>query len=138
MLLSTRLRRWTYVQLPVGTAAPGAKNRRMTASPSQRITAEVTAWAGVDAGPGRRGELAFRVGRREIGHLHGDRAAHFFFPKDVWAELFAAGRVAYHPVFPAKPGPAARRIEDDADVEDVIALMRLNYDRITAARRDAA
>ena len=37
---------------------------------------------------GRRGEFAFRVGRREIGHLHGDRAAHFSFPKDVWAELF--------------------------------------------------
>jgi hypothetical protein len=29
-------------------------------------------------------------------------------------------------------GPAARRIEDDADVHDVIALMRLNYDRVRA------
>jgi hypothetical protein len=25
---------------------------------------------------------------------------------------------------------AARRIEDEADVDDVIALMRLNYDRV--------
>ena len=25
---------------------------------------------------------------------------------------------------------AARRIEDEADVRDVIALMRLNYDRV--------
>jgi len=110
----------------------------MTASPSQRITAEVTSWPGVEAGPGRRGELAFRVGRREIGHLHGDRAAHFGFPKDVWAELFAAGRLTYHPVFPGKPGFGARQITADADVDDVIALMRLNYDRFTAARRDAA
>jgi hypothetical protein len=112
----------------------------MTHSPtaSQRITAEVTSWPGVEAGPGRRGEFAFRVGRRELGHLHGDHAAHFSFPRDVWAELFDQGRVTYHPVFPGKVGPAGRRIAGDADVDDVIALMRLNYDRISAARRDAA
>ena len=53
-------------------------------TPEQRITDEVTSWPGVEAGPGRRGEFAFTVGRREIGHLHGDRTAHFGFPKDVW------------------------------------------------------
>ena len=97
---------------------------------SQQITDEVTSWPGVEAGPGRRGEFAFRVGRRELGHLHGDHAAHFAFPKQVWAELFAQGRVVHHPVFPGREGPAARRIADDADVQDVIALLRLNYDRI--------
>jgi hypothetical protein len=105
----------------------------MTAS--EQITAGVTSWPGVEAGPGRRGEFAFKVGRREIGHLHGDRAAHFFFPKDVWTGLHAQGRVGYHPVFPDKQGPAARRIKDGADVRDVIALMRLNYDRLVASRR---
>jgi hypothetical protein len=97
---------------------------------SQQITDEVTSWPGVEAGGGRRGEFAFRVGRRELGHLHGDHAAHFAFPKQVWAELFAQGRVVHHPVFPGREGPAARRIADDADVHDVIALLRLNYDRI--------
>jgi len=37
-------------------------------------------------------------------------------------------------VFPGKPGPAVRRIEDDADVGDVIELLRLNYDRIVERR----
>jgi Family of unknown function (DUF5519) len=110
----------------------------MTAS--QRITEAVTSWPGVEAGLGRRGEFAFIVGRRQIGHLHGDHAAHFSFPKQVWTELFAQGRVTYHPVFPGKPGHAARRIETEADVRDVIALMRLNYDRAVrhqpAAGRD--
>jgi hypothetical protein len=100
----------------------------MTAS--HDITEEVTSWPGVEAGPGRRGEFSFRVGRREIGHLHGDRSAHFFFPKDIWAELREAGRVVEHPVFPGRQGPAARRIQDEADVRDVIVLMRLNYDRV--------
>ncbi len=43
-------------------------------TPSRRITDEVTSWPGVEAGYGSRGEYAFRLGRREIGHLHGDRA----------------------------------------------------------------
>jgi hypothetical protein len=101
-------------------------------TPSRRITDEVTSWPGVEAGPGRRGEFAFRVGRREIGHLHGDHAAHFSFPKEVWTELFEQGRIVDHPVFPGKVGPAARRIENEADVLDAIALIRLNYDRVVA------
>jgi hypothetical protein len=103
-----------------------------TQTASQQITEEVTSWPGVQAGAGRRGEFAFRVGRREIGHLHGDRSAHFSFPRQVWAELFAQGRVGYHPVFPDKAGPAARRIEDEDDVRDVVRLLRLNYDRVVA------
>jgi hypothetical protein len=99
---------------------------------SERITAEVTSWPGVEAGFGRRGEFAFTVGKREIGHLHGDRAAHFFFPRQVWAELYEEGRIVHHPVFPDRQGPAARAIENDRDVDGVIALLRLNYDRVVA------
>ena len=105
-------------------------NRQLSAS--DQITAAVTSWPGVEAGPGRRGEFAFRVGGREIGHLHGDHAAHFGFPKDVWAQLIEQGRVVEHPVFPGKAGMAAREIHDQADVGDVIELLRLNYDRLVA------
>lgn len=101
-------------------------------TPSERITTEVTAWPGVSAGPGRRGEFAFKLSGREIGHLHGDHAAHFFFPPEVWQELSEEGRITEHPVFPGRQGPAARRIATDEDVTDVIAMMRMNYDRIAA------
>ena len=104
----------------------------MTPTASQQITAEVTSWPGIEAGPGTRGEFAFTLGHRQIGHLHADHAAHFSFPKDVWAELIAQGRVVPHPVFPDKQGPAARRIENQDDVRDVIELLRLNYDRAVA------
>jgi Family of unknown function (DUF5519) len=100
---------------------------------SERITEEVTSWPGVAAGPGRRGEFAFKVGGREIGHLHGDNAAHFGFPKEVWRRLFEQGRIEYHPVFPGREGFAARRIASEADIEDVVALMRLNYERIVSS-----
>jgi hypothetical protein len=110
--------------------------REQTAS--ERITEEVTSWPGVEAGPGRRGEFTFTVGAREIGHLHGDHAAHFGFPKEVGARLKEQGRMVDHPVFPGKEGPGARRIEDEDDVRDVIELMRINYDRIVASHRGAA
>ena len=99
---------------------------------SQQITREVTSWPGVEASHGQRGEFAFKVDRREIGHLHGDHAAHFSFPKSVWSDLMAQGRIVPHPVCPGRQGPAARRITNEADVRDVIALMRLNYDRAVA------
>ena len=116
----------------MGSGRARADNGAMTdaRTPSRQITDEVTSWPGVSGRPRRRGEFAFTVGRREIGHLHGDHAAHFFFPKEIWAELFAQGQVGYHPVFADRQGPAARRIEDEDDVRDVIELLRLNYQRV--------
>ena len=60
--------------------------------------------------------FSFKLGRREIGHLHGDRVLHLGFPKAVWHELYEAGRIDYHPVFPGKPGYAARQIENAEDI----------------------
>ena len=101
-----------------------------TGSASATIIDEVTSWPGIEAVDGSRGELSFRLGRREIGHLHGDHAAHFGFPKGVAAELKAQGRIGPHPAFPEAPGWAARRIDTAEDMRDVIALLRLNYDRM--------
>jgi hypothetical protein len=101
-------------------------------SASERITDEVTSWPGVEAGYGRRGEWGFYVNRHEVGHLHGDHAAHFSFGKEIGTALREQRRVVDHPVFPGKNAMAARRIDSDDDVHDVIELMRLNYDRIVA------
>ena len=57
---------------------------------------------------------------------------HLGFPKAVWHELYDQGRIDYHPVFPGKPGYASRQIENEDDVRDAIALLRLNYDRAVA------
>ena len=111
------------------TGIPGA---------GDRIVAEATSWPGVDTAIGSRGELSIRYESREIGHLHGDRVAHFGFPRSVGAELQAAGRVVPHPVMPDNPGWGARAIEDEDDVGEVLALLRLNYDRAVASRATRA
>jgi len=100
-------------------------------TPSEQIIDVVTSWPGITVAHGSRGELSFRLGRREIGHLHGDAAAHFSFPRHVWVALYKQGRIEPHPIFVDLLGPAARRIEAASDIEAVIDLLRLNYERLT-------
>lgn len=116
-----------YVAAPPAVYAEHVAAASETAS--ERITNEVTTWPGVEAGPGDRGAFSFTLGRRELGHLHGDHALHIGFPKAVWHQLHAEGRIDYHPVFPGKPGYASRLLESEDDVADAIELLRLNYDR---------
>jgi hypothetical protein len=99
-------------------------------SPGRQVVDVVTSWPGVTASSGTRGELSLRFRGREIGHLHGDHAAHFGFPKRLWRELLDQGRIVRHPI--AREGWGARRIAGPEDVREVVALMRLNYDRAVA------
>ena len=103
---------------------PGMKTTTTT------IAEAVEAWPGVHGEEGSRGEYSFKVGAREIGHLHGERVLHIGFPKAIWHELYDAGRIDYHPVFPNKPGFGSRTIASEADRRDAIALLRVNYDRV--------
>jgi hypothetical protein len=95
---------------------------------AEKIRRELESWPGVQAGPHRFGGIEFRVGRRELGHLHGDRWADLPFPKSVRELLVSAGRAEAHHVLPDS-GWVTRRIHGDADVPAVIDLFRLNYER---------
>jgi Luciferase len=101
-----------------------------------RIAREVAGWDGVEVHPHRFGGVELRVGRRELGHLHGDRLADLPFPRALRDELIAAGRVRPHHVLP-ESGWASRSIASEADVEDVIALFRLQHERARARRPPA-
>jgi len=95
---------------------------------ASRITREVTSWPGVSAAPHRFGGVEFRLGRRELGHQHGDRLADLPFPVRVREQLVEEGRVSPHHVLPDS-GWVSFRIRGEADVPEAIALFRLNYDR---------
>jgi luciferase-like monooxygenase len=103
---------------------------------NRRITAEVTSWPGVTAGYGERGEWGFTVGRKKIGHLHGDRVLHLGLPRRQWEELLREGRVERHPI--DHPGWAARRLDGEEDVREALALLRMNYERAVARHGVAA
>ncbi len=100
---------------------------------SEQITSTVAAWPDVETGAHRFGGVEFRLGRRELGHLHGDRIADLPFPRRVHDELIADGRAQPHHVLPDS-GWITVPIDGPADVRNVIDLFRLSYDRARQAR----
>ena len=95
------------------------------------IEREVLSWPSVTAHPHRFGGIEFRIGRREIGHLHGGRLADLPFPVRIREELVAAGQASPHHVLP-KSGWVSYHIRSPEDVPRILELFRLNYDRLLA------
>jgi hypothetical protein len=106
---------------------------------AERIAREALAWPGTSSQPHRFGGLEFRYAGHELGHLHGSRQADLPFPMRVREELVASGRASPHHILP-QTGWVTYYISGEDDVARVVALFRLNYDRIasaTAARSPA-
>jgi Family of unknown function (DUF5519) len=92
------------------------------------IRRELVSWAGVETAPHRFGGIEFRVGRHELGHLHGDRVADLPFPRGMRGELLASGKACPHDIVP-ESGWVSVPIDAPDDVPVVIELFRLSYDR---------
>ncbi|HEX5840391.1 MAG TPA: luciferase family protein [Anaerolineales bacterium] len=90
------------------------------------ITEAVTSWAGVTARPHRFGGVEYVIGRREIGHIHGDSLVDIPFPKKVRDEIVAAGRAQPHHILPDS-GWISFILRQDSDVEQAIALLKESY-----------
>lgn len=98
-----------------------------------QIAAAVASWPGVEHASHRFGALEFHLGRRELGHLHGDRLADLPFPRKLRDELVAAGRARPHHVLPDS-GWVSFEIDSEAQVEQAIALFRMAYERAAMAQ----
>jgi hypothetical protein len=103
-------------------------------STGQRITETVSSWPDVETAPHRFGGVEFKLGRRELGHIHGDRIADLPFPKRVRDELIAEGRARPHHVLP-DTGWITTPIATPPEAENAIELFRLSYERAVSARR---
>src|SRR4051794_39727654 len=95
---------------------------------ADRIAREVAGWDGVTVHPHRFGGVEFRLGKRELGHLHGDRLADLPFRRPVRDMLVETGRALPHHVMP-DPGWVSRPIESGDDEAEVVELFRLSYER---------
>jgi hypothetical protein len=98
-----------------------------------RIQREVGSWEGVTAQPHRFGGVEFRLGKRELGHLHGDRLADLPFVRTIRDMLVETGRALPHHVHPDS-GWVSKPIETDEDADEAIELFRLAYERARVAQ----
>jgi hypothetical protein len=109
-----------------------ASTRDRSQTSSARIEREVASWEGVTVHPHRFGGVEFRLGKRELGHLHGDRLADLPFRRTIRDMLVETGRALPHHVLP-ESGWVSKPIESDEDTAEVIELFRLSYERARIA-----
>jgi len=88
---------------------------------------ELLTWEGVESRAHRFGGREYRLGRREIGHVHGDELIDIPLPRRVRDEVVAAGRAEPHHVLP-NSGWISVRLRNPEDVKNGIELLRLSYD----------
>ncbi len=99
-----------------------------------RLAAEILTWAGVSQHELRFGGAEFRLGNRELGHIHAagrGRAAWADLPftKRLREMLIETGRAAPH-----RFGVAGWVSRDLDDPDEVIELFRLSYERAQVAQ----
>ncbi len=107
-------------------------------SSRERIADEVGSWPGVESGPGRFGSLRFTLGRRELGHLHGDRIADLPLRPETARRLIASGEAREHRFTPQGSGWVTVELRSDDDADRVIELMRASYERAVEKRPELA
>src|SRR5918992_4173491 len=101
------------------------------------VEREVLKWPGVTSEPGRFGAVAFRYGKREIGHIHRDRIADLPVTSEMRESILARGRARPHRA--GVKGYISYPVEGREDVSAVLEILGWNYDRAKdAAERRAA
>jgi Family of unknown function (DUF5519) len=95
------------------------------------VEREVLGWPGTTSEPGRFDSVAFRYGKREIGHVHRDRVADLPVTPEAREAVLAKGRAKPHRA--GSRGYISYPIEDHKDVLSVLEILGWNYDRAKAA-----
>ena len=103
---------------------------------NKTINQTVLTWDGVTKNIHRYGGTEWRLGRREIGHIHGNYLVDIPFPKKVRDEVITAGEAEPHHILP-DTGWISFYLQEPEDVDRAINLLQRSYDLAVAqqARR---
>ena len=99
-----------------------------------QITQAVSAWDGVTVQPHRFGGVEYVLGKRELGHIHGDALVDIPFPTQVRNEIVAAGLAEPHHLL-AGSGWVSFYIREPDDIGRVIDLLGRSYELALKQRR---
>ena len=100
----------------------------------ERIEVAPQGWSGITSQPHRFGGTEYCLGRREIGHVHGDSLVDISFPKAVRYELVTGSRAEPHHILP-DGGWVSIYLRQVSDADRAIELLRLSFE--IANRRTA-
>src|SRR5260370_23593631 len=94
----------------------------------EQIRETLTSWPGVVAVPHRFGGTEYLYGKKEMGHVHGDRLADLPLPRRLHDEVIASGRAQPHHVLP-DTGWVSVWMDGPDDAAGVIQLFLMQYQR---------
>lgn len=100
---------------------------------SEHIEQQILSWPDTEVHPHRFGGIEFRYDGKELGHLHGDSLADLPFPLRVGRRLVEEGRARKHHILP-DTGWVSYPIRSADDLPELVALFRMQYDRLAGAR----
>ena len=92
----------------------------------ESIRKEILSWPDVTSEPHRFGGIEFRINKREMGHIHGNRLADLPFPMKIRDELVNSRSVSPHHILP-KSGWVSYWIKGEQDIPFVIELFKMRY-----------
>ena len=95
----------------------------------ERIKRELLSWPEVTSEPHRFGGIEFRLNKRELGHMHGDRVADLPFSMNVRNKLVDSDRACAHHILP-QSGWVSYWIKGEEDIPNVIELFKIKYDSL--------
>src|SRR5207302_8409631 len=99
----------------------------------EEIYEALTRWEKIAHAPHRFGGTEFRVGRREVGHVHGDSLVDIPFPLPVRNESFEDGVAEPHHVLP-KSGWVGGYLRNTGALARGLQVLRRAYEMALAAR----
>ena len=100
----------------------------------EEISEAVLKWEGVTAHPHRFGGTEYRLGKREIGHVHGNSLVDIPFPTKVRHEVVATGLAKPHHILPDS-GWISFYIRETADISRAIALLKRSFEIASKQKR---
>jgi hypothetical protein len=96
----------------------------------ENIQKEILSWPFVTAEAHRFGGIEFRLNKREMGHIHGERLVDLPFPMKIRNELVSSGRVLPHHVLPQSGWVSYWINNGEKDVPEVLELFRMRYEQL--------
>ena len=96
---------------------------------TENIKHEILSWPGVTSNPYQFGGVEFRVNKRDMGHIHGEKLADLPFPIKLRKEIITSGKALPHIIYPESMW-VSYIIHSEEDIPKIIDLFRLQYERL--------
>ena len=96
----------------------------------ESIQKEILSWSFVTAEVHEFGGIEFRLDKREMGHIHGERLVDLPFPMKIRNELVSSGRASPHHVMPQSGWVSYWIEKGEDDIGAIIGLFRLRYEQL--------